>query len=251
MFYCDPDYYPIQQGDETALARQRFPELQANQEEFQAILNHSGLSGLTTFSDEQKLLIYREHKRLAAVLFEPSGDAYHFELKVEESPGQGFIIKGLIDGSGTITVQERQATYLDCPICLASGTLIDTPDGPVPVEGLREGDAVWTVDSTGARVSATLVRIGRAFVPADHQMVHVVLSDGRELRASPGHPTADGRVMADLKMGDLLDGSTITFLEQITYDQPATYDVLPSGATGMYWANGILLGSTLFQTQTG
>ena len=251
MFYCDPDYYPIQQGDEMALALQRFPELQANQEEFQAILEHSGLSGLSTFSDEQKLLIYREHKRLAAVRFEPSGDVYLFELQIEESPGQGSFIKGFIDGSGAITVQERQAIYLDCPICLAAQTVIDTPDGQVPVEALREGDAVWTVDSTGARVAATLIRTGSAFVPADHQMVHVVLSDGRELWASPGHPTADGRVMADLKTGDLLDGSKIAFLEQVTYDQPATYDVLPSGATGLYWANGILMGSTLFQGQTG
>ena len=27
----------------------------------------------------------------------------------------------------------------------------------------------------------------------------------------------------------------------------ATYDVLPSGETGFYWANGVLLGSTLWK----
>lgn len=32
-------------------------------------------------------------------------------------------------------------------ICFADGTLIDTPDGPVPVETLRPGDLVLTVDS--------------------------------------------------------------------------------------------------------
>src|SRR5687767_11129770 len=50
FFFCDPDFYPIARGDEMELAQQRFPELQANQEEFQAILNHNGLSGQTSFT---------------------------------------------------------------------------------------------------------------------------------------------------------------------------------------------------------
>src|SRR5215216_5486522 len=48
------------------LAIQRFPEIQANAEVFQAILAHNGLSGVTTFADEQKLLIYGEYKKLNA-----------------------------------------------------------------------------------------------------------------------------------------------------------------------------------------
>jgi hypothetical protein len=34
-------------------------------------------------------------------------------------------------------------------------------------------------------------------------------------------------------------------VELFPYDHPATYDLLPSGATGFYWADGILIGSTL------
>jgi hypothetical protein len=34
-------------------------------------------------------------------------------------------------------------------------------------------------------------------------------------------------------------------VERAAYGQPATYDVLPAGDTGFYWANGILLASTL------
>ena len=245
LFFCDPDYYPVARADETDLARQRFPELQANIEEFQAILSHTGLSGLSTFSDEQKLLIYREHKKLAAVQFELAGDQYRFQLQIEANPGEGFIVTGRIDGSGSITVQQREPSFPSCPICLAGQTRIDTPAGPVAVEDLRAGDVVWTVDTAGARVSVTILTRVRVFVPADHPMVHVVLKDGRELLASPGHPTSDGRTLAELKPGDHLDGAPIVRIQRVAYDQPATYDVLPSGGTGFYWANGILMASTL------
>ena len=64
FFFCDPDYYPIAREDEGILAGQRFPEIQANVEEFQTILNHNGLSGQISFTAEQKLLVYREHKKI-------------------------------------------------------------------------------------------------------------------------------------------------------------------------------------------
>jgi len=245
LFFCDPDYYPVARADEADLARQRFPELQANPEEFQAILSHNGLSGLTAFSDEQKLLIYREHKKLGAIGFEPSGEGYQFQLQIADQDGQGFVVTGEINSRGAITVQQREPTIATCPICLAAHTRIDTPAGPVAVEDLRAGDAVWTVDTAGARLAATILKTVRVLTPTDHQMVHVVLNDGRELWASPGHPTIDGRTMADLRPGDLLDGARVARLERVTYAQPATYDVLPSGGTGFYWANGILVASAL------
>jgi hypothetical protein len=37
----------------------------------------------------------------------------------------------------------------------------------------------------------------------------------------------------------------VVFLEDVPYEGSATYDLLPSGDTGLYWADGILLGSTL------
>jgi len=74
---------------------------------------------------------------------------------------------------------------------------------------------------------------------------HRGLADGRELLASPGHKTADGRVLGSLAAGDRLDGSTIKLWELVPYSGDRTYDLLPAGATGAYWANGVLLGSTL------
>jgi hypothetical protein len=76
-------------------------------------------------------------------------------------------------------------------------------------------------------------------------MVHLILKDGRELYASPGHPTTDGRKLGQLKVGDSLDGSVVMVAQLVPYNQSHTYDLLPAGDTGFYWANGILIASTL------
>ena len=75
--------------------------------------------------------------------------------------------------------------------------------------------------------------------------IRIELSDGRSVTASPGHPTAEGKAIADYQVGDELDGARIIVVDYITYENGMTYDILPAGTTGFYWANGILLGSTL------
>jgi hypothetical protein len=89
------------------------------------------------------------------------------------------------------------------------------------------------------------LQAGSVRVPATHQVIHIQLSDGRELWASPGHPIADGRRLDDLNVGDVLDGANVTVIGTMRYQGTATFDILPSGSTGFYWANEILLGSTL------
>ncbi len=245
FFFCDPDYYPVARADEGQLALQRFSEIQADTEEFQSILNHNGLNGLTVFTDAQKLLIYQDYKKLAAIQFELVGDKYQFQLRTKDPQSKGFAIKGLIDAQGNITVQERTPTFATCPICLAAHTQIDTPNGSIAVENLHVGDLVWTANTSGARTASTVLEVVKVPVPAGHQMVHLVLADGRELWASPGHPTTDSRALGDLKAGDLLDEARVVLAERMPYNQSFTYDLLPSGGTGFYWANGILIGSTL------
>jgi hypothetical protein len=65
------------------------------------------------------------------------------------------------------------------------------------------------------------------------------------LFVSPGHPTADAREAGDLNPGDVLDGAVLVSAERVQYEAGHTYDLLPSGETGFYFANGIPLGSTL------
>jgi hypothetical protein len=245
FFFCDPDFYPIARGDEIDRALQRFPELQANQEEFQTILSRNGLSGVTTFTDDQKLLVYREHKKLNAISFQLVGEKYEFQIQTGTDGQQGSFIMGTIDGNGSVEILQQNETIPSCPICLTAGTLIDTPQGSIPVEDLRLGDAVWSVNQSGERVSVRILRASSVPVPANHQVVHVILSDGRELWASLGHPTAEGQALGDLKVGDLLDGTRMVTVERLPYEGTVTYDILPSGDTGFYWANGILIGSTL------
>ncbi len=246
LFFCDPDFYPVARaGGEEAQAQALFPAIQANQEEFQAILAHNNLAGVTSFSSDQELLVYREHKKLQAVHFTLVGSQYQFQLQTQDTKGQGQLVTGLINGNGDISAVQSQPSIATCPICLAAQTRIDTPRGPVAVTDLRPGDLVWTVDAAGARVAAPILQTVRVPVPPTHQMVHLALADGRELWASPGHPTTDGRSLGDLAPGDTLDGALVTLAERVSYGQPATYDLLPAGPTGFYWADGILIGSTL------
>ena len=245
FFFCDPDLYPVARANEQSLALQRFPQIQADSPVFQTILAHNNLAGLTTFTDQQKLLIYRQYKELAAIQLELTSTGYQFHLQVAKTKGNGELVTGVIDGQGSITVQQQTPSIATCPICLAIGTLIDTPAGAVPVQDLRLGMPVWTLDKTGARVARPLLRVSRTVVPPGHQVVHLVLDDGRELWVSPGHPTTDGRRVGQLQVGDTLDGAKVLSVGRVPYAGPATYDLLPAGDTGFYWANGILLASTL------
>jgi hypothetical protein len=245
VFWCDPDLYPVARpGQEEANALEQFPIIKANEAEFSAILAHLGLPNKADYTDAEKLAIYREHKKLTyAVAVTASGDIFNFSLRVGEN--QGYLISGTITPSGEITVVKRETSFNTCPICLAKGTLIETPNGPVPVEQLRKGMIVWTVDNSGNRVAAVVARTASTPVPTSFRMLRLTLEDGRTVIASPAHPTAEGRALGDYHVGDTLDGARVVAVELVVYDGGVTYDLLPSGTTGLYRANGILLKSTL------
>ncbi|MEK7542399.1 MAG: hypothetical protein AAB524_01730 [Patescibacteria group bacterium] len=131
-------------------------------------------------------------------------------------------------------------------VCLAGNMLIDTPTGLIMAKDLQVDMPVWTVDKVGNRTPGIIIKTSKVPVPATHQMVHLMLEDGRELLVSPGHPTYDGRIVGDLVPDDLYDGARVISANRVTYNEGATYDILPSGDTGFYWANGVRMGSTLF-----
>ena len=191
-FFCDPDYYPVARADETDLALTWFAEVGQSGEEFQGILRQHDLPDASYLSVDEKLLIYREHKKLSAIALGPMGETYRFELRISEGE-TGFLIEGKIDRAGQIEIEKKEPSFNTCPICLAGETLIDTPHGPVAVKDLRVGMVVWTSDGSGARIPA----------------------------------------------------SVVVRVERVEWQGTGTYDILPSGGTGLYWANGVLVRSTL------
>lgn len=137
-----------------------------------------------------------------------------------------------------------------CPICLASNARIATPTGDVNVKAVTVGMRVWSQDERGARVVSRVIRISSTPVPPTHQVVHLVLSDKREVWVSPGHPTVHGSTVGGLRSGDSYDGATVLSADLVPYEDANTYDVLTDSATGGYWANGIPLRSTLAASST-
>lgn len=247
-FFCDPDFYPVARSDEQTLADAKLADIQKDTSTFAAILAHAHLSPAASYTPEQRLLIYRDWKMLGAVRLEPVGTGFHFSgvFTGSASAPQYTRIDGSVDSAGGVTVASRAATGAPpCPICLAAGTRIAAPSGAIAVEDLRVGDVVWTRGVRGDRVPAELVAVASTPVPATHVVVRLLLSDGRRVDVSPRHPTVSGREVASLAVGDEYDGVSVTSTERIPYTGTRTFDVLPAGATGIYWANGIALGSTL------
>lgn len=132
-----------------------------------------------------------------------------------------------------------------CPICLASNTMIATPNGDMRVTDVHVGTMVWSVNMRGEKILSKVSMISNAPVPKTHQVIDLVLDDGREVWVSPDHPTILGSRVRDLHTGELYDAARIISTELVPYWDNKTYDLLPNSDTGEYWANGILLGSTL------
>ena len=247
--YCDPDFYPIARaGGEQASAIARYPEIRADAALYSTIAAHEHLpSGELT--DAQKLVLYRAWKLLRALtLTQGQGGDYPFSYRVQSTSGSAsyLMVSGTVRVDGIVTVTSRTPTTApNCPICLGAATLISTPNGDVRVTDIEPGMLVWTAGVDGTRIAAQVLEIGSMEVPPSHRMVHLVLAGGRDLLASPGHKTSDGRQLGSLRLGDKLDGSTIVRWELVPYAGGRTYDLLPAGATGTYWANGVLLSSTL------
>ncbi len=211
---------------------------------FDAIVRHEKLEAAhLTAEDDQRIL--QQAQLLAALGLESEGQLYRFDY-IAGRPSPEHVV-GTIDSHGAISLESHDPTQFPgrggCPICLAAGDRIATPNGEVPVAELRPGMLVWTIDA-GRRVAAPISVVGHVRAPFGHRVIRVVLADGRAVVASPGHPAGDGRRIGELSPGDPLDGSRVMTTELVPYIGD-TWDLLPASSTGEYWANGVLLGSTL------
>jgi hypothetical protein len=250
--YCDPDFYPIvREGGEQQNAIAMYPTIKADMETYAAIAAHEHLP-VGDLTDAEKLTVYRAWKLLRALILTEtySGGAYVFDYRARSTTGYAQV-HGMVRVDGAVTISSRIASGPPaCPICLAASTVISTPNGSIRITDVRVGTIVWTQAADGSRIAAPVVDVGSMEAPIGHRMVHLVLADARELLVSPGHRTADGRQAGDLRTGDQLDGSTVTMWQLVPYAGGRTYDLLPAGATGFYWANGILMSSTLTALRT-
>lgn len=132
-----------------------------------------------------------------------------------------------------------------CPICLSYNTKILTPSGERQVQELKSGDAVMTLNKKGLREAVLIKQVSSVSAPPGHRMVDLILKDGRELFVSPNHPLYDGRFVKDINDGEIYDGAQVVSHRLTDYAFTRTYDLLSEGETGYYFANGILMASTL------
>jgi hypothetical protein len=248
-WYCDPDEYPVSHGTEQERAIERFEEMRAEGDIYGAVAARLGIDGSGALTDAQKVAIYHVWKVALSIPLDPVGESrYRFEYTAQPVGGAatGTRTAGLIDQTGAITIEQQSpAGEPNCPICLSLGTRIATPRGPIAVEQLRIGDPIWTLDADGRPVAGTVIALGSTQAPADHHVLRLGLADGRSVTASPGHPLLDGRLLGDLHVGDVVDGSRITSLDLLPYSSGETFDLVASGPTGAYLAGGIALGTTL------
>lgn len=244
-FFCDRDQWPVARPEEPR-AKEWFAKADLADPEFKAISSHLKLEKPADHMQEDEILsLYQEHKKLQAITVEGSGNNFTFEIRTGEVGAQGESISGTITSSGEIKVLHRESVWNDCPKCLAEGTRIATPEGEVAVQDLQPGMPVWTVGKDGSRFAAVVESVVRVPVPLNHEVVRMKLENGRTLVASPEHPLPDGGTIGRLQPGDAVTGSRILSAERVRYAADFTYDIMPSGPTGFYWAEGVLLATTI------
>jgi hypothetical protein len=241
--FCGP---PVVRVPTPAQAQQEAAALQAaDPVTYSAIIQHLKLDA-THLTGDDDLKILEQADLLGHVPLTPQGQSDAFDyIAARPNPEH---VAGSIDSTGTISLTRHDPTTFPgqggCPICLAAQDRIATPTGAIVVTQLRAGMMVWTLDAAGGRVAAPVVRVGHTPAPFGHQVVRLVLDDGRVVDASPAHPTADGRQVGDLAVGDSLDGGYVVEVRLLPYAGD-TWDLLPAGLSHAYWANGVLLTSTL------
>jgi hypothetical protein len=131
--------------------------------------------------------------------------------------------------------------YRDVFTCIASGTLVETENGPVPVEHIVLGDHVWGWDAQ--RKAKMLGKV----IHLRESVVHETIAVGGTLRATAQHPiftTKGWKQAGDLSGDDLLLTSDLKEIKAgiVTHVSEAipVFDLTVEGPAN-FFAGGILV----------
>jgi hypothetical protein len=224
-----------------------YPHIVADVPTYLSILRRVHLPA-SPLSSDQILAVYREWLKLNAVQLQWEGDVYTFEMFPSLGGPSGALRQetvGNVDLFGRTSNVHPGSGMGGCPICLAGDSPISTPTGALPVSAVKTGMHVWSTGPEGQWEDAVVLETARRLDAPGSELIHMILTDGRELTASPSHKIGDGRALGSLKVGDEVDLARIASIEGVPDVGGFTYDLLPSGRTGDYYVDGILLQSTL------
>jgi hypothetical protein len=150
--------------------------------------------------------------------------------------------------AGPVTIDAIAVTNLTQGVhrrCLTRDTLIATPHGLIRADQVRAGTVVWSADRTGHRIRSTVLDVLRTPVAPTHEMLRLTLADGRVVQTDPDQPTPDGSLVSSLLVGQPFEGSFVVSARRVRYGGGFTVELLPSGPTQTYFANGVWLRSGL------
>jgi hypothetical protein len=134
---------------------------------------------------------------------------YPIHLGFGNSDVSRFMVSGNSAGETVVSLQS-------VPVCFCRGTLIATPDGPLPVEDIAVGTSVITAGGEEKPV----VWKGGGSAPADGATRPVIVRRDafgssvpmRDLRVTAGHSFLFGAVL--IPIGELINGSSILWDEE-------------------------------------
>lgn len=129
---------------------------------------------------------------------------------IQLAPGTDQIVSFTVTGTSGAN-SDTDTVTINLLICIARGTLVDTPAGPVPVEKLQKGDMVATLDGAAEKLRWIGSRvISTAELTADPSLNPVRIDAGalgpnlpkRDLLVSPQHRVFLRDWRAQLLFGD-------------------------------------------------
>ncbi|MCH8806243.1 MAG: Hint domain-containing protein [Planctomycetes bacterium] len=153
------------------------------------------------------------------------------------------VAKGLMGLKGLF--KARKFRRMACN-CFVAGTMVDTPAGAVPLEGLEEGDEVITRPQgcpDCPPVSGTVTRVFKSLAPA---ILWLTLAGGDVIGATPGHEVwthQDGwGVARGLTVGDTFTdaaGNPVEIVDIHLDPTPTPVYNLEVDGTFTYFAQGV------------